>query len=158
MCAAFAPRAVKQWLSFTPNCRVPSFFLISQLKRTTLSFPSSNLNETFINFIPASSGATRSLPSFLSFSLFPRRKHSENFLLVWNKIFPFSRFEKKNLKKTTQFVGSTKQVLLRYKCERGEKVSAPRPEDIFSTLSGDGVSRRIAHAYILIRGCSCYKL
>lgn len=101
------------------------------------------------------------IPSFLSFFLsVPAKEVFRNFslLLVWNKIFPFSRFEKKNLKKTTQFVGSTKQVLLRYKYERGEKVSAPRPEDIFSTLSGDGVSRRIAHAYILIRGCSCYKL
>lgn len=110
------------------------------------------LERNFYQFhAPALSGATRSLPSFLS--LCSGEGNIQKFFSP-----PFSRFEKKNLKKTIQFVGRTKQVLLRCKYERGEKVSAPRPEDIFSTLSGDGVSRRIAHAYILIRGCSCYKL
>lgn len=123
----------------------PILFLISQLKRTTILRPLSPpfaRYELEANFYQFSKTSTQEIPptKFLpSFSLLLRGKCG------------IELFEtKKNLRlfRTKQILGIRKG---------REKVSAFAPRTFFRPFRAT-VSRRIAHAYILIRGCSCYKL
>lgn len=124
----------------------PILFLISQLKRTTIFalFPlpshDTNSKQTFINF-----------QKLLLSQEIPPTKFLPSFSLLLRGKCGIELFEtKKNLRlfRTKQILGIRKG---------REKVSAFAPRTFFRPFRAT-VSRRIAHAYILIRGCSCYKL
>lgn len=123
----------------------PILFLISQLKRTTILRPLSppfaryELEANFYQFSKTSTQSgdpTDKIPLFF-FSPPPWK--------VWNG----------TVRNEEKFATISKQILGIRKGR--EKVSAFAPRTFFRPFRAT-VSRRIAHAYILIRGCSCYKL
>lgn len=97
-----------------------------------------NLKETFINFTPARSEATRFCQQHSFLSPYSREEIFRNFLFLVESVIKFfeTRFEEKF--STIQF--RSKHEADSWDTKGGEKKSLLSLEDIFSTLSGDGVS------------------
>lgn len=119
----------------------PILFLISQLIRTTILRPLlvyETWSKTFINFTPAWSEATRFCQQHSFLSPYSREEIFRNFLFLVESVVKFfeTRFEEKF--STIQF--RSKHEADSWDTKGGEKKSLLSLEDIFSTLSGDGVS------------------